>query len=307
MVEEVITMLNPRPGGRYVDLTLGLGGHARRILKACGPNGFLVGIERDGAALEQARQELAPFKDRLRIFQGCYSQLPRFLNQMGWDSVDGMLVDLGVSSLQLDDAERGFGFQSPGPIDMRMNPESGMPLEKLLSQVDVSSLAGVLRRYGEVDKPKLLANRILKAHREGNLTNTLDLAKIGSEPGGRRKIHPATRVFLALRIWVNQELEELDEMLARLPEPLSEGGRLVVLSFHSLEDRKVKARFRELSSGCVCPTKLPVCRCGYRPVLKCLHGKPIRPTQAENRSNPRSRSAVLRAAERIAPVKRGMQ
>lgn len=300
LLDQVVEQLRPRPGGRYVDLTLGAGGHARRILEESSPDGLVLGLDRDPLAVRQAQKNLKDFGARLQAVHGKFSQLPRMLDQAGWNQVDGMLADLGVSSLQLDNPERGFSLQSRGPLDMRMDPQAGQPLIELLQGLDVAVLAGALRRLGEVKSPRAVARRILTAHREGKLTDTLALARVAAEKGRGGARHPATRVFMALRMLVNREIEELESLLARLPDPLKLRGRVVVISFHSLEDRLVKNRLKLLEGRCTCPPGLPECGCGRRPILKVLTRRVVRPSAREVEQNPRARSARLRAAERVA-------
>jgi 16S rRNA (cytosine1402-N4)-methyltransferase len=300
LLEQAVEQLRPRSGGRYVDLTLGMGGHARRILEESSPDGLVLGLDRDPQAVSQAQKNLKDFGARLQAVHGRFSELPRALDQAGWNQVDGMLADLGVSSLQFDNPGRGFSLQGRGPLDMRMDPGAGQPLSELLEKLDVDSLADALRRLGEVKSPRAVARRILSALREGELTDTLALARVGAEKkrGGAR--HPATRVFMALRMLVNQEIEELESLLARLPDPLKRRGRVVVISFHSLEDRLVKNRLKLLEGRCTCPPGLPECGCGRRRMLKVLTRRVVRPSAGEVEQNPRARSARLRAAERVA-------
>jgi 16S rRNA (cytosine1402-N4)-methyltransferase len=300
LLEQAVEQLRPRSGGRYVDLTLGAGGHARRILEESSPDGLVLGLDRDPQAVSQAQENLKKFGSRLQAVHGRFSQLPHALDRAGWNQVDGMLADLGVSSLQLDNPERGFSLQSRGPLDMRMDPGAGQPLSELLEKLDVDALADALRRLGEVKSPRAVARRILSALREGELADTLALARVAAEKkrGGAR--HPATRVFMALRMLVNQEIEELESLLARLPDPLKGRGRVVVISFHSLEDRLVKNRLRLLEGRCTCPPGLPECGCGRRRTLKVLTRRVVRPSAQEVEQNPRARSARLRAAERVA-------
>lgn len=300
MLEEVIAALRPRPGGFYVDLTVGVGGHARRILEESAPDGRLLGVDRDSAALDLAASNLAPFKNRLRLAHGNSSELPRLLELIGQRFVDGMLADLGVSSVQLDRPERGFSFQRPGPIDMRMDPSNGEPLIDSLGKMDVKSLANVLERLGEVPRAQRVARQILVARDNGVLRNTLDLALAAAEGRRRGGIHPATRSFLALRRMVNREQEELAAVLDWLPEPLKVGGRVVLIAFHSLEDRAIKRRLTALEGKCRCPPGLPVCRCGQIGEMRLLTRRAVQASKQEMVWNPRARSARLRAAERIA-------
>ncbi len=300
MPDQVLRYLQPRPGGRYVDLTLGMGGHARRVLESSAPDGQLLGVDRDPAAVAQARQNLAAFGDRCQIVQGRFSDLSLHLERVGWSQVDGMLADLGVSSLQLDRADRGFSFQSAGPLDMRMDPEHDRSLAEHLAELSEPELTKTLRQLGEVVGARGIARRILSAFGEGRIEDTAQLAGFASERSRRSKIHPATRVFMALRMMVNRELDELSALLADLPAPLKVGGRVVFLSFHSLEDRLIKKRFQALAQGCVCPPKLPVCRCDHRPEMLMQPRRSQTATPAEIAANPRARSARLRVAERLA-------
>jgi 16S rRNA (cytosine1402-N4)-methyltransferase len=222
------------------------------------------------------------------------------LEQAGWTWVDGMLADLGVSSLQLESSQRGFSLQKSGPLDMRMDPSEGEPLSVVLSRLDVDRLAEVLRRLGEVKSARGIARRILNAQRAGKLKTTTALAKLAMEKRRGGKIHPATRVFMALRMMINKEIEELEALLALLPDPLNLAGRVVVISFHSLEDRLVKNRIKLLEGQCTCPPGLPECGCGHHQVLKRLTRRVVRPSAREVEENPRARSARLRAAERVA-------
>jgi len=299
MADQVMELMQPKAGGAYVDCTLGAGGHAQRMLELSAPDGRLLGVDRDPAALAMAARRLAPFSDRCTFVHGRFSDLPRLMEQVGWQQADGVLADLGVSSMQFDQAERGFSFQA-GPLDMRMDSSAGPSLAELLDTMAEKELALALRRFGEVRGAKKLAHRILEAHRGGALTDTAELAKL--VPGLRRpgKTHPATQVFMALRILVNQELDELESMLRRLPEPLAVGGRVVFIAFHSLEDRLVKRRLVDLEGPCICPPGLPTCGCNRKISMRRLTKRAVMPDEDEIRSNPRSRSARLRAAERVA-------
>lgn len=298
MANEVLAALSPRPGGVYLDLTVGLGGHARRVLEASAPTGRLLGIDRDGRALSLAREALSEFGARAMLVHARFSDLERLLAEAGVEAVDGMLADLGVSSLQLDSPERGFSFQQPGPLDMRMDPERDAPLGERLRSIGVDELARALGR-ADVPNAKRLAARILERVRSGAVVTTRDLAELVPVPraGGT---HPATRMFLALRVLVNAEVEELQALLQRLPWPLRPGGRLAIISFQSLEDRAVKERLRELAGRCRCPADLPRCACGARARLRLIPQRAIRPAADEVAANPRARSARLRVAECLA-------
>ncbi len=300
MPEQVVKFLNPQNGGKYVDLTLGLGGHARRILECSAPDGVLLGVDRDREAIRRAKKNLEPYQERLEIVHGRFSELDAHLKKIGWSQVDGILADLGVSSLQLQDAQRGFSFQNAGPLDMRMDPDLDESLKTRLARMDENTLADVLRRFGEVRRPRVIARRILRSIEEDRLTDTLALARIASEGKRKGRIHPATRVFMALRMMVNREQEELRALLDSLPGPLKPGGRVVFISFHSLEDRLVKQRLKDLEGKCTCPPGLPECGCGVHPLMRIITRRPVMPEQVELDRNPRARSARLRMAERLA-------
>lgn len=300
---EVLALLEPRPGGRYLDGTVGGGGHARLILEASAPDGVLLGLDQDPEALRRAAEVLAPFGGRAMLRHRNFSAAAEVLAELGWDGVDGMLLDLGVSSFQLDEASRGFSFRTDAPLDMRMDPTAGQAAAEVVNTAEAQELARIFREYGEERWAGRIARRIVKVRQERPLTTTLQLAELVREtvPGGRvpGRIHPATRVFQALRIHVNRELEHLSEGLSRGIDLLKPGGRLAVISFHSLEDRIVKHFFLQEARGCICPPRLPVCRCGHLPRVELLTRKGVRPTEAETEANPRARSAVLRAVRRL--------
>lgn len=307
MTEEALRYLGVRPGGRYIDATVGLGGHAEAILRASAPDGELLGIDQDREALEFARTRLAPFGRRANLVHGNFRELAAIARAHGFGSVDGVLFDLGVSSLQLGRPERGFAFALEGPLDMRMDPSSGgLTAADIVNSWSEAELADLLARYGEVRGARRIARAIIRAR---PLRTTWELARaVEQAVGGARshtKIHPATKVFLALRICVNGELDSLDAALPQAHSLLGfgpdgrHGGRLVIIAFHSLEDRLVKEFFRRESRDCVCPAEIPVCRCAHRATLRVLTPRAIRPTPEEIAHNPRARSAVLRAAERI--------
>ncbi len=300
MLEQAMDLLRPHSGGIYVDLTLGAGGHARAILERSAPDGKLLGLDRDPSAIELAGETLSEFSGRYSLIHGAFADLSEHLEHAGIERVDGLLADLGVSSMQLDRPERGFSFQNPGPLDMRMDQDSGSPLVKVLSETGERELAGALRKFADIRQARKLARRLLKALSDGVLTDTESLAKVVGVSSRRGKIHPATRVFMALRMLVNDELGQLDSLLGLLPEPLVPGGRAVFISFHSLEDRAVKRRFVELEGVCTCPPGLPVCACGRVSLMKRLTKKALRPGERELARNPRARSARMRAAERLA-------
>ena len=306
MVEEVVTMLAPAPGSLQIDATLGGGGHAERILEASDPDGRLLGLDADGAAIARVRARLGPrFGDRLRLRQANFRELAGIAPDEGFGTVDGCLFDLGLSSFQLADGERGFCFRTGGPLDMRFDAGRGMPASELLATLDAAELTALFRKYGEEPFAGRIARAIVEARRVAPLRTAEELAELiervaPARAPGRRRVHPATRVFQALRIAVNEELEALEAGLAAALNLLRPGGRLVVLSYHSLEDRIVKRFFQAERRGCTCPPEVPVCVCGRSPRLRLVVGKGLVPGEAEIVANPRARSARLRAAERLA-------
>lgn len=303
MPEEVMRLLQPRPGGIYLDGTVGGGGHARLILEASAPDGRLIGFDRDSETLGRAKQALQEFGGRVALFQQNYRDAREVLARLGIESVDGMLLDLGVSSFQLDAPERGFSFRADGPLDMRMDPSGGETAADLLARLDADELATIFREFGEERYAGRIARRIVRQREESPLTRTAELAELvaATVPPSRdrERIHPATRVFQALRIAVNGELENVRHGIAAGIELLAPGGRLAIISFHSLEDRIVKRAFREAAAGCICPPRLPLCQCGHQPQVELLTRKALRPTDAEASSNPRARSAVLRGVLKL--------
>ena len=306
LAEEVLVMLAPRPGSLQIDATLGGGGHTERILEATNPDGRLLGLDADPAAIERVARRLRPrFGDRLVLRQANFRELAELAPEAGFDPVDGCLFDLGLSSFQLVDTERGFGFRAGGPLDMRFDTSRGVPAAELLATLDAAELTVLFRRYGEEPRASRIARAIVETRREAPVTTAEDLAAlvervVPPNPRQPRRTHPATRVFQALRIAVNEELEALEAGLAAAVDLIRPGGRLVVLSYHSLEDRIVKRFFAAERRGCICPPELPVCVCGRNPRLRLLTRKSITPTPEEVAGNPRSRSARLRAAERLA-------
>jgi 16S rRNA (cytosine1402-N4)-methyltransferase len=306
LVQEVMTMLAPAPGSLQVDATLGGGGHAQRILEASSPNGRLLGLDADPAAIVRVRARLGSrFGDRLVLRQANFREVAAVARAADFGAVDGLLFDLGLSGFQLADRERGFGIRTGGPLDMRFDPSHGVPAAELLATLDAVELTGLFRRYGEEPQAAPIARAIVAARQIAPITTAEELAEliVRVAPAGipgRRRIHPATRVFQALRIAVNAELDALDEALAAAVDLLRPGGRLVVLSYHSLEDRIVKRFFQAERRGCVCPPSVPVCVCGRSPRLRLVTQPSLTPTAAEIADNPRARSARLRAAERLA-------
>jgi 16S rRNA (cytosine1402-N4)-methyltransferase len=306
LAEEVLAMLAPRSGSLQIDATLGGGGHTERILEAANPDGRLLGLDADPAAIERVERRLRPrFGERLVLRQANFRELATVAPDAGFGAVDGCLFDLGLSSFQLADTERGFGFRAGGPLDMRFDTSRGVPAAELLATLDAAELTALFRRYGEEPRAGRIARAIVDARRETPVATAEELAALVERvappnPRQPRRTHPATRVFQALRIAVNEELEALEAGLAAAVDLLRPGGRLVVLSYHSLEDRIVKRFLAAERRGCVCPPELPVCVCGRNPRLRLLTRKSVTPTPEEVATNPRSRSARLRAAERLA-------
>lgn len=307
LLEEAMHYLAVRPGGRYIDCTTGLGGHSEAIARQLGDDGRLLCIDQDRDALEFARTRLTPFGRRVSFVHGNFRDLATLAAAEGFTGVDGILMDLGVSSMQFDRAERGFAFGLEGPLDMRMNPAGGgITAADILNTWEERELADLFFVYGEERQSRRIARAIVQAR---PLTTTWELARAVEQAVGgarnRTQIHPATKVFLALRIRVNGELDSLDAVLPQAHSLLGsgtdrDGGRLVVIAFHSLEDRIVKQFMRRESTDCLCPPGLPVCRCGHTATLRDLTRRAVKPTEAEVAANPRARSAVLRAAQRIA-------
>lgn len=293
-----IDILQPMSGGRYIDGTLGAGGHARGILEASQPDGRLLGLDVDDQALEIAAINLKDFQDRAMIRKSSYAELDLLMSSIGWDCANGIILDLGVSSMQLDTPERGFSFIKEAPLDMRFNQSSGIRAEELLNTWDERSIADIIWRFGEEPKSGQIAREII-ARRPLKTTADLAALVLSVYKGKRGKVHPATKTFQAIRMAVNQELETLDKGLRRSVEALCANGRLVVISFHSLEDRMVKQFFQRESRDCICPPDQLVCTCGHKASIRIITKKPLTPAKEEIERNPRARSAKLRAVEKI--------
>jgi 16S rRNA (cytosine1402-N4)-methyltransferase len=299
LLDEVLKELNPHPGQRFIDGTVGAGGHAEALLKATAPDGQILALDADPAALNIARQRLAPFANRIHLINANFEQLAPIARSYNFLSVHGILLDLGLSSMQLDDAERGFSFQSEGPLDMRYDPSGPTTAADLVNSLSQSELADLLYRFGEERRSRAIARAIIAAR---PLHTTRELAEVVTRAVGRRgkaPIHPATRTFQALRIAVNDELETLSRALPEATTLLARGGRLAVISFHSLEDRIVKNFFLQESRECICPPEQLTCTCNHRATLHIITRKPITAKSHEVSINPRARSAKLRVAERI--------
>ncbi len=299
LTEEVVRYLAVRPGGRYVDCTVGAGGHAATILEAASPGGLLLGMDADPRALEVATPALARFGEDVRLVTSNFRELSSVCEEYDFVPVHGVLFDLGVSSMQLADESRGFGFQVEAPLDMRFSPGQTLTAAEIVNQYEEEKLADVIWRFGEEPASRRIARAIARSRPIGTTTELATV--ISRTTGGQhgRRIHPATRTFQALRIAVNDELGALTEALKQAADVLGSEGRLVVISFHSLEDRIVKQFIALESRDCICPPERPVCTCGHKARLKPVTKKPVTPTADEVAANPRSRSARLRAAARL--------
>ncbi len=308
LYEDVLSLLPPKDGARYLDGTLGLGGHAEGLLRRAAQAGAhgveLLGLDRDREALALARQRLAPFGEAVHTAHLEFSRFAEALDELGWDAVDAALVDIGVSSMQLDEAERGFSFSADGPLDMRMDQGRGQPASVLVNRAPVERLKDIIAEYGEDPMAGRIARAIDDARAIRPIASTAELAAIVERayPAKWRatsRNHPATRAFQALRMAVNNELGELEAFLRGIVSRLRPAGRVAVISFHSLEDRMVKHFFRDEAQGCRCPRHIPSCVCGRVPTLRVLTKKPLEAGGAEVAANPRAASAKLRAAERV--------
>ncbi len=301
LLEECLTALDIKPEGTYLDGTLGRAGHSLEILRRL-KGGRLIGIDRDMAAIEAARERLAAFGDRVTLVHGNFCDLGEILADLGVDKVDGMLFDLGVSSPQLDEAQRGFSYMHDAPLDMRMDTSAALDARQVVNTWSGEELRRILWEYGEERYAPQIARAIVRRREEKPIETTGELVEVirSAMPASalREKQHPAKRSFQAIRIAVNGELEALAPMLRAATEGLRPGGRLAVITFHSLEDRIVKQTMRELATGCICPPEFPVCVCGRKPKLTLVTRKPIVSGPAELEENPRARSAKLRVAER---------
>lgn len=309
LLTETLEAMNLKPGATVVDVTLGGGGHAGEVMQRISPAGHLIGLDRDAQALSAARSRLnqvteAGAQVRIDLVQDRFDSLAQHLEALKITQVDAILADLGVSSHQLNASERGFSFQTEAPLDMRMDQSQGETAQELIHRLSEQELTQVLRDYGEESLSRPLARMIKQAEAEGRLNTTTELALLVENVSRRRyrtpsRVHPATRTFQALRIAVNQEMEALKAFLPQALEALRPGGRLAVITFHSLEDRIVKQFIQHEAKGCICPPEIPVCRCGHQPRLKSIFKKPLTASDQEVNQNPRARSAKLRVAERI--------
>lgn len=304
LLSEVLEALAPKSGGVYVDCTLGGGGHAQAVMEAIGPEGVLIGIDRDPQALKAAVSRLKDAPGTLIPVHSNYTQLEEILKQYGYSQIDGVLFDLGVSSHQLDTKTRGFSYHEDAPLDMRMNPNDPLSAYDVVNKYSERELARIIYEYGEERWARRIAEFIVQARKRTPIKTTGQLVEVIKQaiPAAARwrGPHPARRTFQALRIEVNRELEGIEPSIRTAVEHLRPGGRVCVISFHSLEDRMVKRVFQELAQGCVCPKELPVCICGRKPQVRVLTRKPTTAGKDELAQNPRARSAKLRAAEKLA-------
>ena len=307
MLDEAVAMLDCTPGGVYVDGTLGGAGHSRAICKSIMPGGLLIGLDQDRDAIANAGEALKPYAANVRLFHGNFIHLPDYMAQLGIDAVNGILLDLGLSQHQLESSGRGFSFRKDEPLDMRMDERTQTQAEDLLNTLKEEELAHIFKTYGEERWSKRIARAVVSRRASDPLRTSRQLAELVAEAvparsAAQQKIHPATRVFMALRIAVNQELERLKTFLGFAADLLKPEGRLVILSFHSLEDRIVKQHFKRLATACTCPPGLPRCICGGRAAARLLTRKVMRPSDAETDRNPMARSTRLRAIEKLAPA-----
>lgn len=301
LVREVTEFLNPGPGKCFLDGTVGAGGHSEALLMASAPDGRVIGLDRDEEALAAARERLKKFAARFETRQESFADAPNILTEIGWNAVDGVILDLGISSHQVDTPERGFSFRTDARLDMRMDRRQELDAEQIVNRSDEAGLENIFRKFGEEPQARRIARAIVDARKRRRIETTAALAElvVRVKRRERRDHHPATRVFQALRMAVNGELAELERFLERGYEILKPQGRLAIISFHSLEDRLVKGAFRKWSRACLCPPRTLSCRCGWSEKVRTLTKKPIVPSGAELESNPRARSAKLRVVERI--------
>lgn len=300
LLDECIEALSIRPDGVYVDGTLGRAGHSSEIAKRLGTGGCLVGIDRDSDAIEAGNKRLGEYKDKVKLYHGNFRDMAYILDELGISGADGILLDLGVSSPQLDEAERGFSYMEDAPLDMRMDRSCGMTAAELVNTAAEEELARILFEYGEERYSRRIAGNIVRYREKKRIETTLELVGIikSAMPSSalREKQHPAKRSFQALRIAVNDELGALTQVLENAVGCLNVGGRLAIITFHSLEDRLVKKSFKQMANPCTCPPELPMCVCGKKTMIDIVTGKPIVPTPEELERNPRARSAKLRVA-----------
>ncbi|MFI3272822.1 MAG: 16S rRNA (cytosine(1402)-N(4))-methyltransferase RsmH [Pseudomonadota bacterium] len=304
LLNEVLEYLNPQAHGRFLDGTLGLAGHSSAILARAGEGAELCGLDRDNNALDAAKRRLAPHGDRVHLYHQRYADFCEALDDLGWHEIDGALIDIGVSSMQIDTAERGFSFHADGPLDMRMDATDDRSAWHYANRERFEVLKDIITRFGEEPMAGRIARAIVDARNNGTIDNTLQLASIvemayPAKWRAKARNHPATRTFQAIRMAVNDELGQLDAFLDAILPRIKSGGRLAVITFHSLEDRAVKHRFRYWAEGCRCPKHIPYCVCGHKPEVRILTKKPVTASAEELARNPRASSAKLRVMEKI--------
>ena len=301
LVPELIEALHPESGKRYLDGTLGGGGHTEEILIKSSPDGQVLGLDRDDEAIASAQERLRRFDRRFAARQASFADAKEILTEIGWNGVDGVVLDLGISSHQIDSPERGFSFRAPSRLDMRMDRRQDLDAQEIVNSFSGDALERIFRDYGEDSAARRIAQAIVAERKQRPIQTTAELVRIVERVKGRRRrqIHPATQVFQALRIAVNQELQHLERFLASGFEILRPGGRMAVISFHSLEDRMVKTAFRKWSRACLCPPRMLRCQCGWSQKVQLITKKPIVPPASETAANPRARSAKLRVVERV--------
>ncbi len=304
MPDEVHEYQNLKPGNICVDCTLGGAGHAYSTIQAILPNGVFIGIDQDRDAIEHAEQFLSPFDKNVQLFHNNFTDLPEILTSIGIDGVNSIVLDLGFSLNQLKHTKRGFSFNKDEPLDMRMDIRNSITAEKIVNSFEEKELADTFFKFGEERFSRRIAKKITQARKKKAIRTSMELARIvktaiPAKHAFSQNIHPATRVFQALRIAVNRELDSLEKFMKTMPSFLVKGGRLCVISFHSLEDRIVKKALRCFEEGCTCPKDLPVCLCGFTPEMKSIFRKPLIPSKEEIESNPMARSAKLRVAQRV--------
>ena len=301
LVAELIEALHPESGKRYLDGTLGGGGHTEEILIKSSPDGQVLGLDRDDEAIASAQERLGRFGRRFLARQASFADAKEILTEVGWNGVDGVVLDLGISSHQIDSPQRGFSFRTPSRLDMRMDRRQHLDAQEIVNLLSGDELERIFRDYGEDSAARRIAQTIVAERKHKPIQTTEELVKIVErvKGKGRRQIHPATQIFQALRIAVNQELQHLEHFLASGFEILRPGGRLAIISFHSLEDRLVKTAFRKWSRACLCPPRMLRCQCGWSQKVQMITKKPIVPAASETNANPRARSAKLRIVERL--------
>jgi 16S rRNA (cytosine1402-N4)-methyltransferase len=301
LVQELIESLRPESGKRYLDGTLGGGGHSEAILVESSPDGLVLGLDRDDEAIAAAEERLGRFAPRFVARRATFADAKLVLEEIGWETVDGVVLDLGISSHQLDAPARGFSFRAVARLDMRMDRRQSLDAQEIVNSFSAAELEGILRHYGDEPAARRIAQAIVAERGQRLIRTTAELVKIIErvKGGGRRQHHPATQVFQALRIAVNQELQHLERFLESGFEILASRGRMAIISFHSLEDRRVKSAFRKWSRACLCPPRVLRCGCGWSQKVQLITKKPIVPSDDEIRANPRARSAKLRVVERV--------